>query len=273
MINLLRKYLPLKFKHYVHVIEKCIQFEHLKSLRFINFDQIEIEAFYKKLQPFESGFPLKRVGGKGDGGYLIPDMEIQWDAIISPGVGGSIAFESEVANQDTAVFLIDATVMPPRDLPRNFHFISKMLRSGNDDADSINLQELINDSRIKGKNLLLQMDIEGGEWEILSDASAEILKKFMMIVVELHNLEHLKEGQSFAGLNSALDKLLKYHFVTHVHANNAGSFYFHRFKRYPKVVEVTLVRETDFKRGNISEIPHELDKPSDQQIYNWKFSV
>jgi hypothetical protein len=273
MINLLRKHLPLKFKHYVHVIEKCIQFEHLKSLRFINFDQIEIEAFYKKLQPFQSGFPLKRVGGNGDGGYLIPDLEIQWDAIISPGVGGSIAFESEVANQDTAVFLIDATVKPPRDLPRNFHFISKMLRSGNDDSDSTNLQELINDSRIKGKNLLLQMDIEGGEWEILLDASAELLEKFMMIVVELHNLEYLKERQRFVGLNLALDKLLKYHFVTHVHANNAGSFYFHRFKRYPKVVEVTLVRETAFKRGNLSEIPHELDRPSDQQIYNWQFSV
>lgn len=273
MIDLLRKHLPLKLKHYLHLLEKFIHFEHLKSILSVDVSQIDINAFYKKLEPFQSEFSLKRVGGNADGGYLIPDREIKWDAIISPGVGGSIAFESELANQDTAVLLIDGTIEPPTDLPKNFYFISKMLRTGQADNGSTNLQELITDSRIKGQNLLLQMDIEGGEWEILLDSTSETLQKFMMIVVEFHNLDYLKEQPDFIRFNSALDNLLKSHFVTHVHPNNAGSFYFHQFKLYPKVIEVTLVRKNDFMKGSLSEIPHELDIQSDPQIYNWKFSI
>ena len=273
MMNFLRQQLPLKFKYRIHLIEKFLDFQHVKSTLYSKRQAPNIETFYHRLQPFDSEFPLIRVGGARDGGYLLPDSRINWDAIVSPGVGGSIAFESELASPETQVFLIDGTIDPIENLPINFHFLPKMLVSGDADSSSINLAELIADSRIKGSNLLLQMDIEGSEWEIFASTSVEILDKFKIIVVELHDLDRLLDSAQYFKMVGVIDKILENHFVTHVHINNAGSFYFHKYKKYPKVVEVTLLKRNTFTQGLKSVIPHKLDKPSDLQIYDWKYTV
>ena len=49
------------------------------------------------LTPWDSGIPLVRVGGDGDGGYLLPDDLTDIASLFSPGVSQTWDFERHVA--------------------------------------------------------------------------------------------------------------------------------------------------------------------------------
>jgi hypothetical protein len=94
-----------------------------------------------------------------------------------------------------------------------------------------------------GDNLLLQMDIEGCEYEVIHSISEELLKKSRIIVVEFHNLHQLYNCNHFGYMSRALDKLLQHFEVCHVASNfTAGRF---RVGKYHKsrLLEVTFHRK------------------------------
>jgi hypothetical protein len=53
----------------------------------------------KRLRPQDNGHPLIRVGGPGDGGYLIPDDLMGITELFSPGSNRLSNFEKEVAER------------------------------------------------------------------------------------------------------------------------------------------------------------------------------
>jgi len=65
------------------------------------------------------------------------------------------------------------------------------------------------------KNMILKMDIEGGEWNILNEINSNILLKFKYIIVEFHiNNTYLPI------YSNVFKKLNKTHQIFHLHRNN-----------------------------------------------------
>jgi len=264
----LRMNLPLPLKYFLRNINTFFTVRHLSSL-FSFHDSDKLQGFFSMLSPYECGYPLIRYGFNGDGGYLIPAIPVNWDGIVSPGVGGSIEFEKSLASSSTKVILIDGTVECPEDLPSNFYFYSKMLASHSRNTTEITLAQILEKHNLKKKSNLLQMDIEGFEWEILPNVIDSDLLEFQIFIVEFHFSDLLLNAANLFSKEKIIKQLLESYFVCHFHINNAGGFFFFNGKRYPKVLEVTWLRRDIFTKGKPANIPHTLDFPNDPEIFNW----
>lgn len=143
------------------------------------------------LRPYTTDTPLIRVGDFGDGGYLVPDDFRGIAACYSPGVSQQASFEMDVAKRGIPSFMADASVEnPPLQVP-GAQFVRKFL--GDKDAgEFMTLASWVAETDPDPKaDLLLQMDIEGAEYETLGAAPRDLLRRFRIIVIELHNLPYV----------------------------------------------------------------------------------
>ena len=62
-------------------------------------DVKDLERFIEKFRPKSVGKKLIRIGGNGDGGYLLPDDLSHISACFSPGVDVTSTFEEELAEK------------------------------------------------------------------------------------------------------------------------------------------------------------------------------
>ena len=109
--------------------------------------------------------------------------------------------------------------------------------------------------------MLLQMDIEGAEYQVILDTPSEILRKFRILVIEFHGFNKLAHTHSFDLISSTFYKLLKDFRVVHVHANNCCKQVKISGVEIPPFVEFTFVRKDRFiKSDNEIKLPHSLDQ-------------
>ncbi|MEN0001184.1 MAG: hypothetical protein AAF940_09885, partial [Pseudomonadota bacterium] len=144
--------------------------------------QAELENVRRFLERFRAhyiGVDLIRVGGDGDGGYLLPDCLADLRYCFSPGVAYQADFEKELSDKyGIRSFMADASVDEPPIADENFHFIQKFLGAHTDGA-FITLGDWVAQSiEVNDGGRLLQMDIEGGEYDVLTFESAEFLSQF-----------------------------------------------------------------------------------------------
>ena len=109
-------------------------------------------------------------------------------------------------------------------------------------------------------DLILQMDIEGAEYESILATPDHILKRFRTIVLEIHSLDRWGL-QEFYNIAQAMIAKLKQHFiVVHVHPNNYGGLVSVNGVELPTVIEVTFHRKDRCKSVTANPlIPHPLD--------------
>ena len=109
-------------------------------------------------------------------------------------------------------------------------------------------------------DLLLQMDIEGAEFETLLNTSSELLERFRIMVIEFHYLHQLWNKPWFILVSRVFQKLLSSHSVVHIHPNNCcGSLKSGGFE-LPRVAEFTFYRNDMFtERRFCDRFPHPLD--------------
>ena len=272
LLSKLRARLSLRQKFLLISTLKWLTVPHLRSFYSPTRreDYRAVENAFNMLQPYSTQYDEIRVGGDGDGGYVIPLVSQEWDVLISPGVGASSMFEMSIASPKTKVILIDANVPRPSGIPSNFEFINKLL-GVKDSQNTITLDSIIAKYCKNEQRVILQMDIEGGEWSVLREATSKNLQKFQMIILELHNLENLLVDEFRDYYTNVLNKLSTTHFCSHFHVNNAGSFFFYRGKRFPQVVEVTLLNLNSFTPTQICTDSSNLDSVSDPAIFDWSF--
>ena len=111
------------------------------------------------------------------------------------------------------------------------------------------------------------MDIEGGEYSVIPSVSEQLMKRFRIIVIELHRLQFLLDisDEKFKMVKNTFDKLLQTHVVTHIHPNNITSANLneHRlcFGRtiIPCIMEFTFVRKDRATTQYQKQFPHPLD--------------
>jgi hypothetical protein len=223
-------------------------------------DKQELLSLIKKLRPVTSGKELIRFGPMGDGGYLVPNDLEGIKACFSPGVDCVSGFEAECANRGMQVFLADKSVEQPAEAHGLFHFTKKYLGVTSND-DFMTLDAWV-ESSIPGSqdDLLLQIDIEGFEYEVFLAASDQLLNRFRIIVVEFHNLNELWNKPFFSLASRVFDKLLQTHSCVHNHPNNDHDTVTYKNIEIPYLTELTFFRKDRIVNPTfVDRFPHSLD--------------
>jgi hypothetical protein len=143
----------------------------------------ELEGLIRSLRPLDSGVELIRLGPDGDGGYLLPDDLGGIEYAFSPGVSTESGFEADLADAGLRVFLADYSVDRPAEPNMNFVFDKKFVGCLSGET-AMTLDEWKNATIPRyHDDLLLQMDIEGAEFEALFSVSAELLSQFRIMII------------------------------------------------------------------------------------------
>jgi hypothetical protein len=214
----------------------------------------------RSLRPLDGGVDLIRLGPAGDGGYLIPDDLEGISYAFSPGISTESGFETDLAARGMRVFLADYSVDGPSQAHPHFIFDKKFVGSISDETattlDDWKQAHIGN----YGGDLILQMDIEGAEFEALLAASAKLLSQFRIMVIEFHDLDQLFNKPYFELVSRVFARLLRTHSVVHIHPNNSRNAV--RAKRLvvPRIAEFTFLRNDRMRsRVPCTRFPHPLD--------------
>lgn len=224
-----------------------------------------IKEVLEQLFPRKTKSKLIRMGGNGDGGYLIPNDLEGISSCFSPGVSDVSQFERECLEKKIKVFMADYSVNEPN-LDKSlydFSFTKKFIGAFKDDKFiSINHWIKKNLKKEDG-DLILQMDIEGSEYHSLLSLSEDLLSKFRIIIVEFHHLESLWNPHFFEIFEATILKLLENHSCIHIHPNNSYGIEERFSLKIPRILEMTFYRKD---RGVSEEYetnyPNPLDRDS-----------
>lgn len=220
----------------------------------------ELTKLLRDLRPVKTNLELIRMGSIKDGGYLIVDDLENIDALISPGVGNKQDFDLDCAKLGMNVYMADNSVEGPIINHEKFNFIKKHLNTI-DDEHNITMETWLHDIELNhGNDLILQMDIEGGEYDIICNIKTETLNKFRIIIIEFHQLDMLWGNNYYRRIKKAFDRILKSHYIVHMHPNNCCKAYKCGSIEIPPVMEMTFVRkERAITYGYVEKYPHPLD--------------
>jgi len=230
----------------------------------------DIELFISQFRKNYKSTELIRIGGNGDGGYLLPNILENIKYCFSAGVGNVSTFEKELSqNYQIKSFMADASVNSPPEDDKNFTFIKKFLGSKTFD-EFISLEDWVSQS-IKDKNSqkILQMDIEGSEFEVFTFESAESLSQFSLMIVEFHGLQNLSNRNFLKMISAIFQKIYLNFSICHVHPNNYSGLYNLNKLKIPSSIEVTFIRNDFLDKIKSSSrvcLPHPLDQKTVSNI-------
>jgi hypothetical protein len=216
----------------------------------------------KRLYPLSTNRELVRFGPKADGGYLIPNDLEGIHVCFSPGVSSVSGFEKDCANLGMKVFLADGSVDGPADEHELFHFTKKFI-SGIPRNGFITLDNWVTASTDdKSSDLMMQIDIEGSEYEVFLATSEALMQRFRIIVAEFHNLDELLGvwSDKYKEIIRVFNKILQTHSCVHIHPNNDGGSLQHNGIDIPRVMEFTFLRKDRINYSSYqTSFPHPLD--------------
>jgi hypothetical protein len=221
----------------------------------------DVHGLIGRLNPVTTEHDLVRIGPDSDGGYLLPDDLDGIRACFSPGVGFVSEFELAVAQLGMSVFLADRSVdRPAADHPL-FSFAHRFVGATSND-EFTTLQDWV-ESSLPGstEDLMLQIDIEGYEYETFLATPDSLLRRFRIIVVEFHALDQLWNEPFYRLASRTFDKLLQTHACVHIHPNNCcGTLDLHGLS-IPRVLEFTFLRRDRFVEEHPTRtFPNPLDR-------------
>lgn len=231
------------------------------------------EKFLSFFKPKPIPVDLMRVGGNCDGAYLVPKDLMGVDACFSPGVATYKTFEDELALvYGIKSHMVDFSVeIEEFDSPliRGMQTFSPLWLRAESSWDSISLGDWIanNEANATG-DFLLQMDIEGGEYQVIESVASEVLDRFRILVIEFHDVRSgLLSRLEEAPIMQVIDRLSPGFVVAHVHPNNCEDLARlpGGIALIPEVMEVTLLRRDRLGEewipdsANKLRIPHPLD--------------
>lgn len=230
----------------------------------------DIELFFRRFREKYVSIELVRVGGENDGGYLVPNNFKNVQYCFSPGVADTAEFEFQLSEEFAIKsFLADASVngLPIED--KNFKFLKKFIGSRTY-GDFITLSDWVDHCIGKSSaNSILQMDIEGGEYDVLTFESAEMLSQFSTIIIEFHGLKNMFEKNFLNMITAIFEKLYLNFSICHVHPNNSSSIEAMGVLKVPKVIEVTFIRNDfvdEFLSDSKVSLPHYLDRKNLKEL-------
>jgi hypothetical protein len=213
----------------------------------------------RRIAPIQSQAELIRLGPTHDGGYLIPDDLEGISACYSPGVATTCGFELDCARFNIPVFMADYSIEAPPTPNPDFHFLKKYI-GATTHGNYVSLDDWIAQTEPASGDLLLQMDIEGYEYETILACKMETLIRFRIIVIELHRFHLLFSDPIFRLYSGFFDKLLANHTCVHIHPNNYLDCESVYGVKIPKLLEMSFYRNDRISTRNLRrEFKHNLD--------------
>lgn len=220
----------------------------------------QLNEFFCNIRPISSKYELIRLGEKSDGGYLIPNDLEGISACFSPGVSAEAHLEEELARRGVKSFMADYSVDASPIQNPLFDFEKKYIGLKPTDTH-MTLEDWVNKKvGVSNTDMILQMDIEGEEYDVIFDTSNETFKRFRIIVIEFHKLDILLDKYGYQIVNTAFNKLLKNFRIVHIHPNNAVTPIHYRGYEFPPFMEFTFLRKDRIQDWSYTEsFPHPLD--------------
>jgi hypothetical protein len=205
----------------------------------------------KVLTVYKSPFKKIRLGKDYDGGYIIAEIpDIKYTTLLAGGVADDITFEEDFMNKypESKTFAFDGTIDNLPNKNNNIIFVKKNIGYENNEQTT-NLHDIININ----DNILVKMDIEGGEIPWIKSLNDVQMNKFEQIVMEFHFPFSEQEIDVF-------DKINKNHYLIHFHGNNCCGVRNHNGVIIPNVFECTYLPKKYFiPELNTDLIPGILD--------------
>jgi hypothetical protein len=158
-------------------------------------------------------------------------------------------------------FLADASVESPSESHELFHFTRKFVGVTSSD-NFMTMDSWVASSlpEVRG-DLMLQIDIEGYEYEVFLNISDSLMKRFRIIVVEFHSLNEVWNRPFFRIASRAFEKILQTHTCVHIHPNNNVRPLDFRGISIPILAEFTFLRNDRISDSTYAKtFPHPLDE-------------
>ena len=223
-----------------------------------------LQNMARRLRPLSIDIALLRIGAEEDGGYLIPDDLKGIDTCFSPGVDQIASFEAGLLPYGIRSHLADFSVDGVPQGVEVASFVKKFIGANNDDK-FMSLERWMRDTPGYGesKDYILQMDIEGGEYESILSTPDKVLSRFRIAAIEFHNIETWAQGDYLSIVEATFGKLLNLFYVVHNHPNNAMGVVDLNGFLAPRLFEITLLRKDRVSKPNgFARLPHPLDRPN-----------
>jgi hypothetical protein len=224
-------------------------------------NNLDVRDLVAKLRPVDCGVELIRIGAENDGGYLLPDDLEGIEYCFSPGVSRMVEFETNLAARNIKSFLADYSVDSAPIQRPEFTFDKKFL-------GAIDTETFFTLSSWKNKylsnyrgDLLLQMDIEGFEYEVILSTPTDLLGSFRIMVIEFHELDKLFDPFIYTLYKTCFEKVLERFHVAHIHPNNCCGSVKKGEVEVPRVMEFTFYNKNRVTRTTFrKKFPHPLDR-------------
>lgn len=96
--------------------------------------------------------------------------------------------------------------------------------------------------------MILQMDIEGAEYEVIPNVSSALLRQFRILAIEFHYVQRLFDPFVFPLMAHSFEKLLQDFYVVHIHPNNGSPSVKHGDLDIPHLLEFTFLNKRRVKQ-------------------------
>lgn len=202
---------------------------------------------------YEPPLPRVRIGSEGDGGYVICDG-LEYDCFLSAGIETNIDFEDAFLDKHPHLtcHAFDGSVdsLPAMRNADKMQF-RKLFVGGSNTETYTDMRSFM----AVHNNIMVKMDIEGGEYDWLLALTDSEMKKIRQIVIEFH--DPFSSPQRI----ECLKKLANTHWLVHFHANTCpGNDTYKQFEgaTVPSVFECTYINKNlaDVLPRSIHSIPH-----------------
>ena len=222
-----------------------------------------IGRFLQAIRPYDAAeSPKVRLGPHCDGGYVMLDPG-RGGVAYSLGISTYAPWDMEMAERGFKVHQYDASIADTPTPHHNIIFHPYFIMDRDELPDNARrlLPELTANGDWNQKDIILQIDVEGAEWEIFAAMGERALNKFRQIIVEFHGLEFNMEKLAI------LEKLRVTHTPVHVHYNNCGQTFqsINNFIYHPKLLEISYARNEDYTFTPCNNyFPTPMDAPNVQ---------
>ena len=193
--------------------------------------------------------PTQRIGGTGDGSYVIAGTEFNDWLLISAGISNNNEFELQLADMGAKGLQFDGSIPYPPKLHERLAFFQTYVgkRFG-----FLALPEMTNMAlafmNTSPKAKILKLDIEGSEWELLAN---ENLTDYDQIIIEIHGLFEVMRVNGDQKLQ-VLVNLVNDFYTIYVNGNNCCGFTNIGGYPIPNVAEFSLVNKKRYSRTNFT---------------------
>jgi hypothetical protein len=246
----------------IHIIRQKIKYHLLKFgiLVLPASSSEKLNNFFSLINPVETDKKLVRLGDAADGGYLVPNDLDGICACFSPGVSHEASFELALAQLGIKSYLADYSVESSPVEHHLLDFEKRYLGAKNDDIYMTLESWIQKKESLHSDSYILQMDIEGAEYEVLYQTPVDVLRKFRIMIIEFHSLGMIFSPGGYELVNLTFNKILEDFDIVHIHPNNVCEPLIKGEFSVPPVMEFSFLRKDRvLSRQPNKNFPHRLD--------------